>query len=142
MGTRARIGLLTQEDVVRSIYTHWDGYTDHHGPILLEAFDTPEKITALLDLGDLSVLGREIGEKHDFDAPYDGEFADTCRAYGRDRGEEGIDSRTHRLDEWPDYGQEFEYLFRDGAWLVREGYSSKGEWKDLAVAVGLAAAAE
>ena len=78
------------------IYTHSDGYPEHHGPILLEHYNTSEKVAELLGLGDLSVLGPQIGEKHDFDWAFTVD-RDTwandpryqwCRAYGRDRGEE------------------------------------------------------
>lgn len=88
MGTRARIGRINEDGTVTSIYTHWDGYPEHHAPILLGAYDTPAKLKKLFALGDLSTLGSELGEKHDFDEPlYNTEKKDWCKSYGRDRGE-------------------------------------------------------
>jgi len=118
------------DGTVTSIYTHFDGYPEGHVPILTEHYAKPEKVAALMELGDLSMLAEELGEKHDFESR-DEELRNQCLAYGRDRGEEDVASRTHEVDDWPDYGQEFEYLFRDGAWLMRpEGTS---EWAPAVV---------
>jgi len=97
MSTRANIIRENGDGSFDLIYTHWDGYPSHHGPILMKHYNTPERVDELLKLGDLSVLGREIGEKHDFDwsikAYQAGENRSEdprdrmCNAYGRDRGE-------------------------------------------------------
>lgn len=115
MSTRARIGIENENGKVTSIYTHSDGYPDHHWPVLTEHYNTEEKVRALLALGDLSWLGESIGEKHDFG----GENYEWCLAYGRDRGETGTEAETHESIAWPDGGQYYEYLFRRGAWLWR-----------------------
>ena len=54
----------------RRIYCHFE---DGVGKTLVDNYNTPEKVSALLDLGDLSMLGQT---------------PDDCVAYGRDRGEE------------------------------------------------------
>src|SRR6516162_476017 len=118
MSTNARIGYVTDHGDVRSIYTHWDGYPTHHGRILIEHYTNPDQVRALLDLGDLSSLGKTLGKKHDFDAHRGDE---TCNAYDRDRGEEDVSAKTHDRDSWPDCGQEWEYLFVwPGRWEYRE----------------------
>lgn len=132
MGTRARIGLRTINGV-DSIYTHWDGYPSHHGPILLEHYSERGQVEALIALGDLSSLNAELGQQHPFDAPHDDPVSGCwCLAYGRDRGEEGCEAVTHSVGDWPDYGQEYEYLFSsDGKWMWRDlGFikGSDGEW--------------
>ena len=71
---------------LRVIYCHWDGYPSHNGRILLENYTTPEKVRALLNLGDLSVLAPNLGHKHDFNEAselHEGQ----CTSYRRDRGE-------------------------------------------------------
>jgi hypothetical protein len=68
----------------RSIYCHWDGYPEHNGVVLLEHYTNPDKVSELISLGNLSSLGPDIGEKHDFDARDES----VCTFYGRDRGEE------------------------------------------------------
>lgn len=88
MGTRSNIGILEPNGSVTYIYCHWDGYVSHHGPILRDHYATVEKVRALIALGSISVLGEELGEKHDFDGPHDG----VCNVYGRDRGEVDTDA--------------------------------------------------
>lgn len=116
MSTNSRIGILNEDGSVISIYCHWDGYPSHNGKILFESYNTPEKIYALMELGDLSSLGEEIGEKHDFNERPEG----VCTAYGRDRDESDVEPRTYKNEQ--DFyanGQEYNYLFKDGKWHVR-----------------------
>jgi len=124
MGTRARIGLRNPDNTVTSIYTHWDGYPEHHWPILTQHYNTIDRVRALLALGDLSILDENIGEKHDFDSAPEG----VCTAYGRDRGEKNVDACLHAPEEWPDSGQEFEYVFDGERWLWRQP-NGRGGWK-------------
>lgn len=123
MSTNARIGIERPVgNAVESIYTHWDGYVEHHGPLLLMYWNTREKVESLIALGSLSALGTEEGQQHDFDAPLEDPISrGWCRAYGRDRGETDTAPVIHPHDEWPDYGQEYEYLFTaHSGWLWRE----------------------
>lgn len=83
MSTRANIIRTNNDGSFDLIYTHWDGYPEHHAPILLKNYSTNVAVAALLALGDLSILDAAIGEKHSFDARTEGQ----CTAYGRDRGE-------------------------------------------------------
>lgn len=57
MSTRSRIGLQLPNGKIKSIYCHWDGYPEGVGEILRKHYNTREKIEALLELGDISVLG-------------------------------------------------------------------------------------
>ena len=130
MGTRSSIAMKT-EDGIRAIYCHWDGYIDHNGRILKEFYSTDEKVKALLDLGDLSSLRQEIGEQQDFDAKYKENpelpmFENWCLAYGRDRGETGVDAKTHKdIGEWVEARAgswcEYFYLFDGQDWIVSNG---------------------
>jgi hypothetical protein len=83
MGTRANIARKNTDGSFDVIYTHCDGYPEHHAPILLENYSTDAQVEALLALGSLSSLGESLGKKHAFDSAPDG----VCNAYGRDRGE-------------------------------------------------------
>lgn len=88
MSTRARIGILEPLGTVRSFYTHWDGAPIDQGPILLNHYASPSRVLDLLELGNLSVLGPEIGSRHGFDLhAADDRFACWCLAYRRDRGD-------------------------------------------------------
>lgn len=125
MGTRSRIGMLLPNGKVKSIYCHWDGYPEHNGRILQECWQ--ESVVPLIALGDLSTLGEVLGSDEGtgvFDARRDLASEDPkskwCVAYGRDRGERGCKARTHSIDDWPDSGQEWEYLWTGKAWQARE----------------------
>lgn len=128
MGTRARIGII-RGDEVESIYTHWDGYPSHHGPVLRDHWTNRDRVERLIALGDLSSLGSEIGEAHDFDAPHDDPVSGNwCLAYGRDRGEENVGAEFHGRDDWPDSGQDYEYLYGPEGWQWRERlYNARAE---------------
>ncbi len=109
MSTNARVGILNEDGTITSIYTHWDGYPSHHAPILRENYGNEDKVRALMELGDLSELDEEIGEKHPFEKH--SEYPGWCCSYRRDREEEDTDAITHPANEWPDYGQSHTYLF-------------------------------
>ena len=89
-----------------SIYTHWDSYPSHHGKILLENYDTYEKVVELIELGQLSELHST---------------PDACVSYHRWRGEDKDITVSSNLNDHTD--MEYAYLFRDGAWF----YSVNGE---------------
>jgi hypothetical protein len=80
MSTNAVIAVV-EKNQTRAITVHWDG--DSCMPILVKNYSDRKLAKKLVDLGDLSILGKSIGKKQDFDAPTKG----TCVAYGRDRGD-------------------------------------------------------
>ena len=124
MATRGTIALEFADGTVGMIYSHWDNYLSHNGKILFEHYQDPFKVRDLIDLGDLSSLGANIGEKHEFDAR-----TQDCTFYGRDRGETGIEARY--FDNFEDYAanhqtEEYEYILRkDGRWYV-SSYDTDG----------------
>lgn len=136
MATRSTIALEYANGQVDQIYCHWDGYLDHNGAILLEHYMDPFKVQQLMDLGDISSLGPNIGEKHSFDIQakygtpeYEAESEakrQICTFYGRDRGETGTERK--RFADFKDYlkehqYEEYEYILRqvDGkpVWFVK-----------------------
>ena len=133
MGTRSRNGVENEDGTVTSIYCHRDGYPSGVAATLLEAYNAPERVRALIDLGDLSCLYGELeppaGVVHTFDAPVKG----VTIAYKRDRGERNVDPVTHIAQAWPDYGQEYLYLFRrSGEWAMVQGDQPTLGWAPLA----------
>jgi hypothetical protein len=131
MATRSNIGILNSDGTVDYIYCHFDGYVEHNGKILNEHYTTENKIHRLMELGDLSVLGPEIGEQQDFERPVKG----TCLAYGRDRGEDGVEARKcSYVDYTKEYFEEYVYLFTPGkGWEVRSYGASY--WTDVSKAL-------
>jgi hypothetical protein len=81
--TRSRVGILNSDGTVKSVYVHNDGYPSNVGKTLKQNYTNDEKIKQLIALGNLSFIGKEIGEKHDFDS----EDYESTLAYGRDREE-------------------------------------------------------
>lgn len=132
MATRSTIALLRDDNTVAQVYCHWDGYLDHNGKILLEHYNTPEKIEALLAHGSISSLGTCVGEKHPFDtydksklSAEDLALAERAEAeswtlyYGRDRGETDVDAVVYKdLGDYEANAQfeEFNYCFIFGEW--------------------------
>lgn len=117
MSTNSSIGIKRRDGSETRIYCHWDGYIAHAGVILQLAYNTAEKVEALLALGDLSSLGfypdRVPADRVD-------ELSEgCCVAYHRDRGEEFCQSSGR---------QEFNYTFDEAAalWLVEEEVYTKG----------------
>ena len=85
MSTRSAIIQKQPDGSFRGIYCHHDGYLSHNGVVLRDHYQDPDKVTRLIDLGDISVLDRRVeplGE-HSYQRPEDG----TVIASARDRGE-------------------------------------------------------
>ncbi len=132
MATRSTIALEYADGTVDQIYCHWDGYLDNNGQLLLQNYMDPFKVRSLMDLGDLSSLGPNIGDKHDFDCPFPygtpeqkqwtEDKREVTTFYGRDRGETGTGAR--RFKDYADYrenaqSEEYNYILRrDGKWYV------------------------
>ena len=121
MATRSTIGMVQEGGTIRSIYCHFDGYPKGVGVTLKNCYTDSATIENLLDLGDLSVLDVEIGEKQDFGARKEG----WCLAYGRDRGEDEIDALVHaNVEEWLGFRKgnccEYGYLWNGTSWSTFE----------------------
>jgi hypothetical protein len=134
MSTRSAIGIM-HGDKCKAIYSHSDGYVSYVGKVLLENYDS-SKTNHLVAMGDMSMLGKEIGEKINFDdrMVYEGDnIAKQCRFYGRDRGETGIEFKTFFNDQelFEGIDAEYFYVMKDGVWFVSEG----AEWTLLSEAV-------
>ena len=128
MATRSNIGILNSDGTVNYIYCHFDGYLEHNGKILSEHYNDEASVWGLIALGDLSILGPELGEHQDFNGPRNKQW---CLAYGRDRGETGVEARTcSYADYTKEYFEEYIYLFTpDKGWEVRT--DGNRFWADL-----------
>ncbi len=58
MSTRAKIGILLEDQTVKSINVWQDGYPDYAGQMLAKHYKTAEKILDLMTEGDLLELER------------------------------------------------------------------------------------
>lgn len=95
MATRSAIGFVEYDGSITAIYCHWDGYLEGVGDTLLKHYNDTYKLLDLLELGDISSLGEELGKKHPFSChmtnlspqAYEDAYGKMTTAYGRDRGE-------------------------------------------------------
>ena len=102
MATRSMIGKLNADGkTVTAIYCHWDGYLEHNGRLLVENYPNATKADELMNVGDISSLGKTTSE---------------CDAYSN-KGEIGTEARLLNVDEFStDWQIEYAYLFMDGEW--------------------------
>ena len=145
MSTRSRIGIRNDDGTITSIYCHSDGYLGGVGAILADYYGEETVVRGLLELGDLSELGQEIGDKIPFNqrawAPSSrgkgwANQALQCVSYGRDCG--GFWSRAAMSVSFDDlkrerllggFGPEHLYLFYPGEgwrWFPYPFFEDKG----------------
>ena len=134
MGTRSLIGMEQKNGTVKFTYCHWDGYIEHNGIILERYYNDENAVKELLNFGQISSLGANIGEKHAFNG-ITGVITDTeigkklnkiCTFYHRDRGDdmrkaENVNSLTDYIEQMDVYGAEFAYVFSGGKWYYSTG---------------------
>ena len=118
MATRSAIGILRENGSIEAVYCHWDGYLSGGvGQTLFENYNSFSKVEELVSYGNISSLGEEIGDKHDFDTRVEG----VSTFYKRDRGENGNEAKTfsNKLSFHQHYnGSDFYYLYDE----------TKNEW--------------
>lgn len=133
MGTRSTIALEYADGTVGQVYCHWDGYLENNGMILYKHYVDPFKTRELIDLGDISSLGKNIGEQHPFSPHFDegsriaydlAQAQGATTFYARDRGEKGVGQKM--FADYENYVrchqyEEYEYILRrDGFWYVAD----------------------
>ena len=107
MSTRCLIAVINTDGTGQYIYCTSDGYPEWNGRLLLTYYPTKEKALEIMELGDLSALGRSLASESEVnrlekaDRP-DYEMAiraDRTSAKHRDRGECWKDSAPRHLSE-------------------------------------------
>jgi len=120
MATRSNIAYKTPEGKIRSVYCHWDGYPAHNGEMLRRYYSDPDKVQALVELGQISVLKPRVYPTtmdHTFDTPEE----DITIFYGRDRGESNVGYQEYDdFAQYVDNGEEYMYFFDGKDWLVND----------------------
>lgn len=122
MATRGTIAVHHADGTVSQIYAHWDNYLEGTGQLLLDCYNTLELAEDLIKPGDISSVGSDVAH---------------TEYYGRDRSEDGAEPNIYsNLNSYHKYllGEEFNYLFTRGQWLV-EHSGTGGEYVSLAEAV-------
>ena len=137
MSTVAIIAIENANKSIDSIVCTSDGYIEHTGELLPQKYNTKQRIEYLISHGSISVLGPEIGKKHDFNAPREGWTwhsdykkqtpipKEWCRFHHRDRGDDleidQYEDENHLLTTYgKDSWAEFVYIYKDRKWYVQQ----------------------
>lgn len=116
MATNSTIAIQTEDGTVFQIFCHWDGQLSHNGKLLMDHYPDVVSIEDLISKGNLSSLESTVEES---------EFR--CR----DLGDSWYTNKPNEFSQLQSYyqflklnAQQFNYLFKDGEWLVSEGKTS------------------
>ena len=112
MATRSRIGIQLKDDSILSAYHHYDGYPSWLGRILETHYNTKEKVSELIDGGDMSSCWNDTiwGKDRTDGQKYGPE-------YYSDRGENCPPRYDQTLEEFMSDGEEFSYIFTSAGWV-------------------------
>jgi len=113
MATRSRIGVELSNASILSVYHHWDGAPSWLGRILQTHYNSQEKVSELIDGGDMSVCWTDKvwGEDRKDGQKYGPEYYSA-------RGEDCPPRLDRDQDEFFSDGEEFSYIFRNGNWFA------------------------
>ena len=111
MATRARIGIQLSDQSVLSVYHHWDGYPEWLGRILTTHYNSKDKVTELIDGGDMSSCWTNCGWQNET-------RPETGPQYYSERGEDCPPRLDKDMDEFFSDGEEYSYIFRNGNWFA------------------------
>jgi hypothetical protein len=144
MATRATIAKLDNNGV-KAIYLHSDGYLEYAGRILDEHYQDESKVDELLSHGDVSSLNENIGEKLPFNDYMLFHEKKQCRFYHRDRGEDKKEAATlggeNELVKFATEkcDAEYIYMFAYGSWYVYDVYNNSEfvELEDEIAVIGI-----
>lgn len=101
MATRSRIGIELQDGSILSAYHHWDGYPSWLGRILKTHYNTKEKVSELIDGGDMSTCWDEEKQPEYYSA----------------RGEDCPPALSPNIGHFFAIGEEYAYIFRNNEWV-------------------------
>ena len=144
MATRATIAKLDNNGI-KAIYLHSDGYLEYAGRILDEHYQDESKVDELLSHGDVSSLNENIGEKLPFNDYMLFHEKKQCRFYGRDRGEDKKEAATLKDENelikfaTEKCDAEYIYMFAYGSWYVYDVYNNSEfvELEDEIAVIGI-----
>ena len=127
MATRSRIGIQLNDNSILSVYHHWDGYPTWLGRILKTHYNTKEKVSDLIDGGDMSSCWTDErweptnkkGHQHSNDHEYGPQ-------YYSQRGEDCPPRLDQSLSDFINDNEEFGYVFTSAGWVC---YDTK-DWSD------------
>ena len=122
MATRSRIGIELKDGSILSAYHHWDGYPQWLGRILQTHYNTKEKVSALIDGGDMSCCWTNERWNKDLNefggATSNKEGTEYGPQYYSQRGEDCPPRYDNDMEEFFSDNEEYSYIFRNGNWFA------------------------
>ena len=126
MGTRSRIGIQLKDDSILSVYCHYDGYPSFNGRVLREFYNTKEKVSQLINGGNMSCTWTNAGWNNET-LPEMGPLYYTMRGESiEDNAPELNKNKSEYLKTADDCGEEYAYLFTSAGWTC---YNTRS-WDD------------
>ena len=119
MGTRSFIGIENEDNSVKYVYCHWNGYPSHNGKILSKNYTDRKSVNKLLEGGDMSVLKEDIT---------DVEYYNQMKGQDPDNDAALVDNMEVFLEDIKNSWCEWVYILnKDNKWMV----SSDSDWSDM-----------
>ncbi len=101
---------MNADGSIDSIYCHHDGYLSYNGDILVNHYQTEEKVRELISLCDISSLEKTVKKTE-------------CCSYNHN-GEDTKVLHSANEEDFLKHGEEYNYVFKNGKWHVT-GYDLK-----------------
>lgn len=127
MSTRSFIGIKNGKEF-KTIYCHYDGYPKCNGAILLKHYNSLERVEALLSLGYISSLNKNLLPDPTKPHTFSSKQKDVVVAYHRDRGDAFTPPKNSRFATLEK--EDWNYIFSTttNTWFVK---SYSGKWQRL-----------
>ena len=137
MSTRALIGVVQDDQTIKSVYHHFDGYPEWLGAVLEDKYNTEDKANRLISGGDMSCCwtqSRWLANGGQMKVPTYGP------QYYTGRGEELNITTSDNFKEFTelDCGNEYSYLFKDGKWHGYAIYKKRDDDFNITEATAIA----
>lgn len=123
MSTRSYICEELDNGKYKTIYCHSDGYLEWNGAMLLDFYNSKQKVEELLAVGDISTLYPILYPDPRFPHTFEERQEDVVVAYGRDRGETGIEAKDLTFKKLTNENTWIEYIYifdKNNEWQVLE----------------------
>jgi hypothetical protein len=135
MSTRSRVGLELSDGSVISSYCHYDGYPEFNGVKLVENFNTREKVSSLIDGGDISALWTNLGWNNET-------LPETGPLYYSSRGEDCPPALDANKYDYLSDGEEYAYIYTlNNEWVCYNRYQFEDNRMPEVVAIPVPVAA-
>ena len=158
MGTRSRIGTKLSDGSILSAYHHYDGYPSWLGRQLRDHFNTNDKVSELIDGGDMSVCyttetwgskalyrtvveadgntRQELVRNDKGEVLYDIMKEVPSPMYYSERGETGVEPRLDSdLFEFLSNGEEYAYVWENGSWTAYDLHQFEDDQEPQVVSI-------